>query len=245
MSQRITITVKNENSLKQIDEYCCKHKTSRSSLISSILKSACPLLSEINQYTQLTNELESKLFSPDKSSMNYQGKASTFSLAEHLLDIWQTHIIEKGVIIDQHAYPHAFKSPKVGLKEKISIQEELEHYISEPNIKKAIFIYTDRHVHYKLHKAGGLSNTILIKNTEYKNYVFDFNGIINIPMNDIVFFGIEEAIKKSKVQLKHTYEAFIPIYHTNHQCILIGVIDRNNGNKRIDKSSNTIIINPL
>lgn len=55
MSQRITITVKNEDSLKQIDEYCCKHKTSRSSLISSILKSACPLLSEINQYTQLTN----------------------------------------------------------------------------------------------------------------------------------------------------------------------------------------------
>lgn len=61
----------------------------------------------------------------------------------------------------------------------------------------------------------------------------------------IFFFGIEEAIKKSKVQLKHTYEAFIPIYHTNHQCILIGVIDRNNANKRIDKSSNTIIINPL
>lgn len=100
------------------------------------------------------------------------------------------HIIENGVIIDQHAYPYAFKSPKVDLKEKISIQEELEHYIREPNIKKAIFIYTDRHVHYKLHKAGGLSNTILIKNTEYKNFVFNFNGIINIPMKHLYPFII-------------------------------------------------------
>ncbi|WP_321146974.1 hypothetical protein, partial [Providencia alcalifaciens] len=245
MSQRISITIKNESSLKAIDEYCHKNNLTRSAVIANILASACPLLNEINQHTQIVNELENQLFNPKKNSQKLWGDTPVFSLPEYLLDIWQTHIIEKGIIIDKHAYPHAYKSPKIGLKEKKTIQETLNSYIDSPYIKKAIFIYTDRHVHYKLHKAGGFSNTILIRNTEYKNYLFDFNAIIHIPIKDIVFHGIEAAFKKNQIILKESYVAFIPIYHSNNQCVLIGVIDKTQVNRKIESSPDTIIINPI
>ncbi|MEX9809710.1 hypothetical protein [Providencia stuartii] len=245
MSQRISITIKDESSLKAIDEYCLKHKLTRSSVIASVLTSAYPLLTEINQHTQLVNELENKLFNPKKIPRTSWGDTPVFSLPEYLLDIWQTHIIEKGIIIDQHAYPHTYKNPKVGSEEKKNIQKTLNNYIDPPHIQKAIFIYTDRHVHYKLHKAGGFSNTILIRNTEYNNYLFDFNAIIHVPIKDIVFHGTEGAFKKNQIILKGTYAAFIPIYHTNNQCVLIGVIDKTQVNRKTDCSPNTIIINPL
>ncbi|MDD9340673.1 MAG: hypothetical protein PV362_13685 [Providencia heimbachae] len=245
MSQRISITIKDESSLKAIDQYCLKNKLTRSSVIASVLTSAYPLLTEINQHTQLANELENKLFNPKKIPRTSWGDTPVFSLPEFLLDIWQTHIIEKGIIINTHAYPHTYKSPKIGSKEKENIQEALNSYIDAPYIKKAIFIYTDRHVHYKSHKAGGISNTILIKNAEFNNYLFDFNAIIHIPIKDIVFHGTEGAFKKNQIILKCTYVAFIPIYHTNNQCILIGVIDKAQVNRKTGDSPNTIIVNPL
>lgn len=245
MSQRISITIKDESSLRAIDQYCLKHKLTRSSVIANVLTSAYPLLTEINEHAQLVNKLENKLFNPKRIPRTSWGNTPVFSLPEHLLDIWQTHIIEKGIIIDQQTYPHIYKNPKMGSEEKKTIQETLNSYIDPPYIKKAIFIYTDRLVHYKLHKAGGFSNTILIRNTEYNNYLFDFNAIIHIPIKDIVFHGTEGALKKNQIILKGAYSAFIPIYHTSNQCVLIGVIDKTQVNRKIDNSPNTIIINPL
>ncbi|EJD6540696.1 hypothetical protein M0K80_RS15745 [Providencia rettgeri] len=245
MSKKITITLKDESSLNTIDNFCRKQNISRSSFISSVLASTSPLLSEIDEYQKLTNELISKFFTPKKTPRTSFGTAPVFCLAEYLTDIWHTHITEKGVLLDAHVYPHTYKSPKVGLREKKSLEETLNGYIDQPRIKKAILIYTDRHVHYKTHQAGGLSNTILIKETEYKNYMFDFNTIIYLPMNDIVIHGLEAAMEKNQIVLNNCYAAFIPIYHTNHQCILIGVIDKNHINHSITKSPNTIIINPL
>lgn len=71
MSQRISITIKNESSLKAIDEYCHKNNLTRSAVIANILASACPLLNEINQHTQIVNELENQLFNPKKTHKNY------------------------------------------------------------------------------------------------------------------------------------------------------------------------------
>ncbi|EKT64477.1 hypothetical protein, partial [Providencia alcalifaciens] len=216
-----------------------------SSFISSVLASTSPLLSEIDEYQKLTSELISKFFTPQKTPQASFGTAPVFCLAEYLTDIWHTHITEKGVLLDAHVYPHTYKSPKIGLREKKSIEETLNGYIDQPRIKKAIFIYTDRHVHYKTHQAGGLSNTILIKEIEYKNYLFDFNTIINLPINDVVIHGLEEAMRKNQYPLISNHIAFIPIYHTNNQCVLIGVIDKKQCNYAVTKSPNTIIINPL
>lgn len=95
------------------------------------------------------------------------------------------------------------------------------------------------------HKTEGISNIIFIKETEYQHYVFDFNAIHHLPLNDVTINGLEAAIKKHGIPLKYPYAAFIPIFYTNKKCVFIGVIDKRHLNHTLDKSPSEIIINPL
>ena len=245
MSKRITITLKNIEALKTVDEYCGFYQCSRSSVISKIITNAAPLLNGINHHTCIVNELENTLFNSSPSYIEGSKSNDThISLSEYIHLIWKKHILYK-VVMGENRYRHTLKNARVGKGEMNDIQAELKYHLEWSHAKKAIFIYTDRLVDYEGKNAGGYSNTLLVNNTEYENYFFDFNEIFSLYINDIVFLGLQESISKEKIMFQYKYITFIPIYNTNEKVILIPVLDTTKTKPKNTHSPNIIIINPL
>lgn len=245
MSKRITITLKDIRVLKKIDEYCNFHKYSRSSVIEKIINSTAPLFSSINQKTEAVNKLEGMLFNSNyKETDAIEENEKNISLNEHIYTIWKTHILYKN-LPGENRYQHVLKNSRMGKPESDAILESLKNHLEWSQAKKAIFIYTDRLVDYRGKKSGGYSNTLLVKNTEYENYYFDFNSIFSVYINDIVFLGFQGSMDKEKIYFEYQYTAFIPIYKTNEKVILIPVLDTTNITPKNTHSPDKIIINPL
>lgn len=144
MSKKISIHVKDELSLNAIDKYCKYRSISRSSLISSILTSAYPLLSNLNSHYQISQQLERRLFMPDNENKAIESNEPRFSLSEYLADIWITHITHKDVLTDIPNHIHTRNVPNMGWEEKNRISNELREYVKFYQIKKAIFVYVGR-----------------------------------------------------------------------------------------------------
>lgn len=245
MSKRITITLKNISALETVDEYCDFHQCSRSSVISKIITGIAPLLENISQHTRIANELESILFN---SRLNHsevpQSNDSSVPLAEYIYLIWKENILYKN-LSGENRYQHLLKNAKMGKSEIDDIQENLKYHLEWSQAKKAIFIYTDRLVDYQGKKAGGYSNTLLINNTEYDGYYFDFTAIFSLYINNVVFLGLQGAINKENIFFQYEYISHIPIYKTNEKVILIPVLDTTKTRPKNTHSPDIIIINPL
>ncbi|EPL6453478.1 hypothetical protein N0G65_000595 [Providencia rettgeri] len=245
MSKRITITLKNHHDLNIIDEFCENNNLSRSMVVSNILSSATPLLSNINNHTKIVDTLKKSIFSQNEVlSQDIINTESKISIQEYLSDIWKTHLVLK-IIIDEYRYTHSRKKDVTNSIENKDANDNLKHYIASLGAKKAILIYLERKIHSTKLSIGGYTSTILIKNIEFKNYYFDFNAIVSLPINDIINLGVRDAVAKKMKNTKYNYDYFVPITHSNEHSILVPVLDTNRNAPKNKHSPNTIIINPF
>jgi hypothetical protein len=133
----------------------------------------------------------------------------------------------------------------MGRSEKKLIHEKLSCIIKSFHVKKAIFIYTDRRVNHKHLIAGGLSNIILIKETVYDDYFFDFSSIVIMPIFELITFGVEAVLKRNKIHPEQSCYCWIPIYYTNDLAVMVPVIAEGDAPQKAIKGRDAIIINPF
>lgn len=244
MPKRITFQADRDSTICEIDNYCRAKKLSRSAVISSLLNALVPRLKRINAHHNAVNNLERELTNVlGQQDCLLPKQQFSISAEEHFHQIWMMKIRHPQNIIDYRLHEHQKTKARMEQDEIIYIKEMLENIVSKINVEKAIFIYTDRRVSHKLQKAGGLSNTLLINQSEYDGYFFDFANSTPLPMLDVIAHGLTEALKKHQVAISAPGVCWIPIYYLNDMVIVTPVIKATDVKKQKLTMDKTIIIN--
>ncbi|MBR7615343.1 hypothetical protein [Citrobacter braakii] len=246
MQKRITFSPNKQSTIEAIDAYSRVKGYSRSEVISFLLNSTVPVLNNITLQYHIANNLELTLSSLFKEKENITTRTEPrLTHEEFFYSVWNTHIRHSNEIIDHEFYKHKITHDKMGKSEKSLIHEKLTILIEKFHVKKAIFIYTDRRVNNSYLIAGGLSNTILIKETIYDGYFFDFSGIVILPIFELITFGFETVLKRNKICPEQPCYCWIPIYYTNDLAVMVPVIAEGDASQKAMKGGDAIIINPF
>lgn len=246
MQKRITFSPNKQSTIEAIDTYSRIKGYSRSEVISFLLNSTVPALNKITLQYHIAHNLELTLDSIFKEKENITTRTEPkLTLEEFFYSAWNMHIRHTDEFIDQGFYKHKINHDKMGKNEKKLIHEKLLILIEKTHVKKAIYIYTDRRVNNNYLIAGGLSNTILIKETTYDGYFFDFSSIVIMPIFELITFGVEAVLKRNKICPEQSCYCWIPIYYTNDLAVMVPVIDEGDASQKALTGGNTIIINPF
>ncbi|EMN4465871.1 hypothetical protein RGP45_000427 [Aeromonas hydrophila] len=244
MPKRITFQADRDSTICEIDNYCRAKKLSRSAVISSLLNALVPRLKCINEHYNAANNLESELTNVlGQHDCLLPKQQFSISAEEHFHQLWIMKIRHPRNIIDYRLHEHQKTKANMEQDEITYIKEMLENIVSKMNVEKAIFIYTDRRVSHKLQKAGGLSNTLLINQSEYDGYFFDFANSTPLPMLDVIAHGLTEALKKHQITISAPCVCWIPIYYVDDMVIVTPVIKATDVKKQKLTMDKTIIIN--
>lgn len=246
MTNKITFTSNRMTTIKVIDDYCKTKGLSRSKVISSLLNITTPVLKQVINHYKDIESIESLLVKICLDTGHIKElDHSTLTIEEHFMSIWKNNIKHEREFINNEVYRHKPSSPKMGNTERESIREMLLSLTEKLNAKKAIFIYTDRRVNNKYLLAGGISNTLIIKETTYDDYFFDFHQLTILPIFDLILLGTEKALMRNNLTAKTPCICWIPIYHTNDKAIMLPIIRKDDAPNSSLTGSNAIIINPF
>ncbi|HBU8806946.1 TPA: hypothetical protein MDE59_002061, partial [Citrobacter freundii] len=157
MKKRITFSANKKSTIDAIDDYSNAKGYSRSEVISFLLNATAPALNKITSQYHIAQTLESTLgcIFEEKAPSIARGEPK-LTYEEFFYSVWNTHIRHRNEVVDQDFYAHKIPHDKMGKSEKKLIHEKLSYIIKSFNVKKAIFIYTDRRVNHKHLIAGGL-----------------------------------------------------------------------------------------
>ncbi|KVI66654.1 hypothetical protein AWS52_08530 [Enterobacter cloacae subsp. cloacae] len=246
MKKRITFSANKKSTIDAIDDYSNAKGYSRSEVISFLLNATAPALNKITSQYHIAQTLESTLgcIFEEKAPSIARGEPK-LTYEEFFYSVWNTHIRHRNEVVDQDFYAHKIPHDKMGKSEKKLIHEKLSYIIKSFNVKKAIFIYTDRRVNRKHLIAGGLSNIILIKDTVYDGCFFDLSSIVIMPIFELITFGVEAVLKRNKPPPKQSCYCWIPIYYTNDLAVMVPVIAEGDTPQKAMKGGDAIIINPF
>lgn len=244
MPKRITFQADRDSTICEIDNYCRAKKLSRSAVISSLLNALVPRLKRINAHYHAANNLEHELTNVlGQQDCLLPKQQLSISAEEHFHQLWVMKIRHPRNIVDYQLHEHKKTKANMEQDEITYIKEMLENIVSQMNVEKAIFIYTDRRVSHKFQKAGGLSKTLLINQSEYDGYFFDFANSTPLPMLDVIAHGLTEALKKHQVTISTHCVCWIPIYYIDDMVIMTPVIKATDVKKQKLTMDKTIIIN--
>lgn len=246
MTNKITFTSNRMTTIKVIDDYCKTKGLSRSKVISSLLNITTPVLKQVINHYKDIESIESLLVKTCLDTGHIKElDHSILTIEEHFMSIWKNNIKHEREFINNEVYRHKPSSQKMGNTERESIREMLLALTEKFNAKKAIFIYTDRRVNNKYLLAGGISNTLIIKETTYDDYLFDFHQLTILPIFDLILLGTEKALMRNNLTTKTPCICWLPIYHTNDKAIMLPIIRKDDAPNSSLTGSNTIIINPF
>jgi hypothetical protein len=266
MSKAVTFSIKNIKTLESIDRYClAKKNISRSKVISSLLDSVSPILDEISDHYQMAQAIDNKLLSLFKTEITtqIQKQHSTVSAEQHCLEIWNNHIRCKTLLSDdisnQSPKSHLRKDTKIGIYEREEIEDTVRQGMEiAPDARLALFIYTRRIVEHENSLAGGISQTLLLKNNTYDNYLFDIQNAKVLNADDLIFFGINDSLKKNKIKHNPKYLCWIPVFYTglnmgyatvDHKAkvIVVPVLHREDVPESVftERPKDVVIVNPF
>jgi hypothetical protein len=246
MAKEITFSFTHESTLKRIDEYAHINGISRSAVIALLLDSTAPLLNEMVNHYHAADEIKSTLLAACQlvSTQAIRLKPE-MSKEDHYTKIWRAYILYPLTIIELGFSRCKANTSSMGLSEREEIRSDLQGYIDKYNLRKAIYVYKDRRVNHSCHAPWGDANTILIKETTFGGFIYDFSAIVTLPSDELNFFGIDEVLKRNNIYPEHPYICWIPIYHTNNKTVMIPVIHQDNAPASAKKNSDAIIINPF
>ncbi|MFJ5331686.1 hypothetical protein [Pectobacterium versatile] len=246
MPRRITINIGKDSNLDKIDEYSKLRGFSRSSTVSFLLDLTVPVLDKINSHNYAAKDIEFQLKNFFEKECYQQVRSeSKLTIEEHFYEIWHSHIKHPKEITDREIHEHRNTQSKMGVTERNTIREKLTGLINNFNVKKAIYIYTDRRIDNRYLIAGGISNIILTNEITFGDYLFDFSQIVCLPIFDLITFGTKETLRKHKIHLPSSYICLIPIYHTNDKAVMVPVIRLGDAPQQAKTGINIIIINPF
>ncbi|MDR7022432.1 hypothetical protein [Aeromonas salmonicida] len=246
MPKRITFQADRDSTICEIDNYCRAKKLSRSAVISSLLNALVPRLKCINAHYSAAKDLERELTNVlEQQDCLLPQEQFAISAEEHFHQLWIMKIRHPRNIVDYKIHEHKKNKTNMEQDEISYIKEMLENIVNKMAVEKAIFIYTDRRVSHKFQKAGGLSNTLLINQSEYEGYFFDFANSKPLPMLDVIAHGIKEALKRHQATLPIPCVCWIPIYYVDDMVIMTPVIKSTDVKKQKLTMDKAIIINLL
>jgi hypothetical protein len=243
MPKRITFQANKESTINTIDDYCMAKNTSRSATISWLLDCTVSLLGTITNHHYAAIELETALMQITKEQP--RRSEAKLTLEEHFLTIWNEAIIYPKEILNLDFHNHKTSSGKMGKTEREEIKGMLEGLIEKFQMKKALYIYTDRRIDNSYLKAGGLSNTILLKKTTFDGYLFDVSNTVVLPIIQLIIFGIEETLRKNSVYLTTPSCCWVPVYHTNNLAVMVPVLREEDAPQSSKMGGNIVIVNPF
>ena len=248
MPKRITFQADRESTVCEIDNYCRVKKVSRSAVISNLLNALSPMLERVNDRLHQVNSIEVELnqLLRQKDCLLPRSQPN-MTLEEHVYRLWLNVIRHQEECIDFSIHEHTQSKPKMGKSEITLIKEMLDNIVSqlsvERNIERAVFIYTDRQVSHQFKRAGGLSHTLFIKQSECDGYFFDFANSQPLPTFDVITHGIKVALEKNQVVLSIPSICWIPIFYVGNTVIMTPVIKFTDVKKQTLTMDKTIIIN--
>ncbi|MFB2962635.1 hypothetical protein ACE1BM_23530, partial [Aeromonas jandaei] len=232
-----------------IDLYSQAKKISRSSVISMLLNATTPYLNTINDLVKQAHEIEANLHHAFqmqyRSDIRLDPDIKPMMIEQHLYSIWHHVIKDQREILSRDIHDHHRSVPTMGKTEAKNLTTLLKNIIYKFNVKKAMYIYTDRRVDNQHLKAGGISNIILLKQTTFDGYLFDADQTAILPIFDLIIFGIAETLKKHGVKIPQSCVCWIPIYHTNNCAIMMPILNEGDVTQSSKNACNTIIINPF
>lgn len=246
MSKKTTFTQKNELTKQSLKEWSLVKGCSYSESINFWLDVVSPLIREANFHHQTAVEIERNAVLALKGIIKKPSLEEEIARAEVILQtIWNENIRWEEEILDNNVYLHKLRSNLMGKDEMDGIECNAKKIIEMFSAERLIWIYTDRRVNHNHLKAGGISNLIIIKKTNYGGYYFDINHVIILSLIEVSTYGANNAIKKKGVVLPHSNICWIPIYHTNNMVVMLPVIEESMKHKSCNDNSIITIINPF
>lgn len=268
MTKRITFNIKNTKTIDTIDRYCLtKNNISRSEVIASLLNSVAPILDEISDKYQAAQAIDNKLLSLFKTEVTSQIQKQHGEVPAklHCLEIWNNHIrcgfTPLDDFVSQTPKEHTRKDNNIGIHEKEDIENTIRQVMKVvTGAKLALFIYTKRKVERQNHLAlaGGISQTLFLKNNIYHDYLFDIQNAKVLNADDLIFFGINDSLKKNKIKHNPKYLCWIPVFYTGlnmgyatvaHKAkvIIVPVLHREDVPESVftERPKDVVIVNPF
>ena len=246
MPKRITFQADRNSTIDAIDQYCRARSMSRSAVISQLLNSLTPTLNKINGHLKNAHDLEVTLgqWSYVQDCISDR-TAPTMTVEEHFYDIWLNVIKHKHIWLGDEIHEHRRSINKMGKGEVTSIHNLLECMVDKLAVERAILIYTDRRVSYQLGRAGGLSTTLLIKQSVCNGHLFDFAHSKAMPIFDVITHGTKETLRRHDIAPPHSCVCWVPIYYINDMVVMTPVVKAGDVGQLQKKTGRVIIINPF
>ncbi|HEJ7039016.1 TPA: hypothetical protein SMF55_000720 [Serratia liquefaciens] len=164
---------------------------------------------------------------------------------EFFLAGWKSHIKSQLNIPSFEYYRHNTSDGTMSKGEKKIIEEQLEGFVDTYRMRGAIHIKTDRIVDKNGPNVKGSANTILIKETSWNGYFFDFNNIVLLPISDLIIHGVREVLKRKEIYSNSPYVCWINIYHTNELAVMVPIIQEDEVSDHRRNEKVIIVINPF
>lgn len=246
MAKKTTSLNISEESINIADRIGSAMHMSRSAVFDYAVKALYPLASRISYHSNEIKKLEELLLnqSMDVHLQSVRG-APEITREEFFLAGWESHIKSPLNIQAFEHYRHNTSDGTMGKSEKKSIEEQLQYIVDAHRVKGAIHIKTDRIVDKTSPNVKGYAKTILIEETSWRGYFFDFNHIVTLPVTDLIIFGIKEVLKRRSICLNAPYICWINIYHTNDMAVMVPIIRVTDVPEHRRQEKTIFIVNPF
>lgn len=246
MAKKTTSLSISEESINIADRIGSAMHISRSAVFDYAVKALYPLASRISYHSNEVKNLE-ELFLNQSTDIHLQSVRGTPEITreEFFLAGWESCIKSPLNIFAFEYYRHNTCDETIGKSEKKNIEEQLKDFVDANRVKGAIHIKTDRIVDKNGPYVKGHTKTILIKETSWNGYFFDFNKIITLPITDLIIFGIKEVLKRRAICLNGPYICWINIYHTNDMAVMVPILRLTDVPEQRRQEKIIFIVNPF